>query len=104
MAHRRQGSEERPDLLAAHPWGDVGQIVLAALFLAIWTADTFFLRYTTFINAQVPSDLRIAIGIVNVLVAIYLAIASHRVLLGRTRDDPQLIRGVSLASFDTQCT
>lgn len=92
MNHRKQGNEGRPDLLAEHPWGDVGQIVLAVLFLAIWTADTFFLHYTTFINAQVPSDLRIAIGIVNVLVALYLASASHRILLGQTRDEPQLIR------------
>ena len=92
MSHRRQGSEERSDLLAEHPWGDVGQIVLAVLFLVVWITDTFFLRYTTFINSQVPSELRMAIGVVNVLVALYLASASHRVLLRKTRDEPQLIR------------
>jgi protein-S-isoprenylcysteine O-methyltransferase Ste14 len=92
MTHRKQESEERTDLLAEHPWGDVGQIVLAVLFLVVWIADSFFLHYTTFINLQVRSDLRIAIGIVNVLVALYLASASHRILLGKTRDDPQLIQ------------
>jgi protein-S-isoprenylcysteine O-methyltransferase Ste14 len=92
MSYRRQGREERSDLLAEHPWGDAGQIVLAGLFLAVWVTDTFFLRYTTFINSQVPSNLRIAIGIVNVLVALYLASASHRILLGQSHDEPKLIR------------
>lgn len=92
MSYRRQAREDRSDLLAEHPWGDVGQIVLAILFLAVWIADTFFLHYTTFINISVSLGLRAAIAIVNVLVALYLAGASHRVLLGKIRDEPQLIR------------
>ena len=77
MSERRQGSEERSDLLGEHPWGDAGQIVLAVLFLVVWITDTFFLRFTTFINITVSFELRAAIGIVNVLVALYLAGASH---------------------------
>ena len=92
MSERGQGSEERSALLGEHPWGDTGQIVLAVLFFVVWITDTFFLRFTTFINITVPLELRVAIGIVNVLVALYLAGASHRLLLGKIRDEPQLIR------------
>ena len=92
MSYRRQGSEERSDLLAEHPWGDVGQIVLAILFFSVWIADTFFLRYTTFLSSHVSLNLRIAIGVVNALVAAYLARTSMKIVFGETREPPQVIR------------
>jgi len=83
---------QRSDLLAEHPWGDTGQIVLAILFLAVWVGDTFFLHYTTFINAQAPLGLRISVGTVNLLAALYLARTSRRIVYGEARDTPRVIR------------
>lgn len=90
MRHHRPGSEQ--GLLAEHPWADAGQIVLAILFLVVWIADLFFLQYTTFINAQVPPGLRGAIGLVNLLVAAYLAISSLRLMFGEKTATPRVIR------------
>ena len=88
-SHRQR---QRSDLLAEHPWGDVGQIVLAILFFSVWIADTFFLRYTTFLSSHVSLNLRIAIGVVNALVAAYLARTSMKIVFGETREPPQVIR------------
>ena len=92
MSASGRGHQQRVDLLDEHPWGDAGQIVLAILFLAVWAADTFLLHYTTFVNAHVPLGLRIAVGIVNLLTALYLARTSLRIVFGETRETPQVIR------------
>ena len=83
---------QRPDLLDEHPWGDAGQISLAILFLVVWVGDSFFLHYTTFINAQAPLGLRISIGTVNLLAALYLARTSLRIVFRDTRETRQVIR------------
>ena len=87
-----RGHQQRSGLLEEHPWGDVGQIIMAVLFFAVWIIDTFFLHYTTFVNAHVPLGLRISIGIVNVLVALYLARTSLRIVYRETRGTPRVIR------------
>ena len=58
----------------------------------MWIGDTFFLRYRTFVNSYIPSGLRIPLGIVNLLVALYLARTSLRIVFGETRETPQVIR------------
>ncbi|MFC2079550.1 methyltransferase family protein [Candidatus Bipolaricaulota bacterium] len=83
---------QRSDLLAEHPWGDAGQLVLAILFLVVWAVDTFLLHYTTFVNAHVLLGLRIAVGIVNILVAFYMARSSQRIVFGTVREPPEIIR------------
>ena len=83
---------QRSDLLAEHPWGDTGQIVLAILFLVVWIGDTFFLHYTTFINAQAPFGLRVSVGTVNLLAALYLARTSHRLAFKQLGETPRVIR------------
>jgi protein-S-isoprenylcysteine O-methyltransferase Ste14 len=85
------GNQQGAGLPAEHPWGDAGQIVFTILFLVIWIVDTFVLRYTTFINAHAPLALRVSIGAVNILVALYLARASHRLVLGEESDTPRVI-------------
>ena len=87
-----RGHRQRPDLLDEHPWGDAGQIVLAILFFAVWIGDSFFLRYTTFVNLRVPLGLRVTVGAVNLLAALYLARTSLRIVFRDTRKTPQVIR------------
>ncbi|MFC2094819.1 methyltransferase family protein [Candidatus Bipolaricaulota bacterium] len=92
MSASGHGHQQREGLLAEHPWGDAGQIVFAILFLVVWIVDTFVLRYTTFINVRVPFSLRAAVGTVNILVALYMARSSQRIVFGKKRDKPEVIR------------
>jgi len=92
MAPTGREHRQRSDLLEEHPWGDAGQIFLAILFLAVWIGDSFFLRYTTFVNSQVPLGVRVFVGGMNLLVSLYLARTSLRIVFGETRDTPQVVR------------
>jgi protein-S-isoprenylcysteine O-methyltransferase Ste14 len=54
-----------------HPLGDVGQLILFLVFLAVWIADTFFLQWSTFLAAYVPLAVRLALlGLALVLTAL----------------------------------
>ena len=92
MSTQSHKHRQSTDLLAEHPWGDKGQIVLAILFLVVWVGDTFFFRYTTFINSQAPLGLRISVGTVNLLVALYLARKSHRLAFKQQGETPRVIQ------------
>jgi protein-S-isoprenylcysteine O-methyltransferase Ste14 len=87
--HERQ---RRDDLVDEHPWGDGGQIVLALLFFAVWISDVFLLHYTTWLTAYVPLFVRIPIGTALLLVAVWLAQSSLRIVFGEVRPEPCVIR------------
>ncbi len=50
---KRKVQQQRDDLPGEHKVGDAGQILFACLFLAAWLADTFFFKYSTFLNQYV---------------------------------------------------
>jgi protein-S-isoprenylcysteine O-methyltransferase Ste14 len=89
---RRDQREERSDLPAEHRWGDVGQIIIGVLFLLVWGADAFLFRATTFLDAHIYLGLRVPLGVVNWLVAAYLARTSLRIVFGETHETPHVIR------------
>ena len=67
MPHRhmnREALRNRDDLIGEHKVGDAGQLILACLFLAVWIADSFFFKYTTFLNQYIPPSVKIPLGIV----------------------------------------
>ena len=82
----------RDDLTGEHSVGDVGQIILACLFTAIWIADTFFFEYTTILNNYVPYGIRIPIGLFCLLMSIYLAKTGLSIVFGEKREEPCVIR------------
>ena len=86
------GKENRDDLTGEHAFGDIGQIVLACLFAAIWIADSFFLRYTIFFNQYVPLAVRIPCGVVLLVLVGYLAKTSTSIVFGKKRENPVVIR------------
>jgi len=47
---KKKRHQHRDDLIGEHAAGDAGQMVLAILFTAIWILDSFFLKYTIFLN------------------------------------------------------
>ena len=70
------------DLTGEHVVSDAGQIILACLFAVTWIADTFFLKYTTFLNRYVPLGVRIPSGVVLLVVSGYLARTGLSIVFG----------------------
>jgi len=95
MAHKhtqKKAQQQRDDLTGEHAVGDVGQIVLACLFAATWIADTFFFKYTTFLNHYVPLGARIPSGVVLLVLSGYLARTGLSIVFGEEREKPGVIR------------
>jgi protein-S-isoprenylcysteine O-methyltransferase Ste14 len=63
-----------------YPFGDAGQLILLAVFLAVWVADSFFLRISTFLSEYIPLSLRISILVLTVGAAMYLFKSGHVVV------------------------
>ena len=74
-------------LTGEHSKGDMGQLILACLFAAIWIADTFFLRYTTLLNQYIPLALRIPCGIVVIVAALYLGKVALSIVFAEDNKD-----------------
>lgn len=82
----------RNDLTGEHKVGDIGQLTLACLFLVVWIADTFFFRYTTFLNIYVPNGIRVFLGLLILIISGYLAKTGHSIVFGEIREKPTVIR------------
>jgi protein-S-isoprenylcysteine O-methyltransferase Ste14 len=88
----REQQKERDDLTGEHTVTDVGQIILACLFAAMWIPDTFFLKYTTVLNGHVPPGIRIPFGVVLLVISSYLASKGLSIVFGEKREKPSVIR------------
>jgi len=90
--HLRDSHAGRHDLTGEHAFTDAGQIVFALLFAAVWAADTFFLKYTTFLNQYVPLLVRIPAGIAVLCLSGLLARTGLNIVFGEVREKPAVIR------------
>ncbi len=63
-----------------HPYGDVGQLILLGLFLAVWAGDSFFLHYSTFLANYLPLPFRLLIMALALVPAFLLAKSGHVVI------------------------
>lgn len=79
------------DLTGEHTLGDAGQIALAFLFAATWMGDTFFFRYTIFLNQYVPLGARISMGVVLLILSGYLAKTGLSLVFGEEREKSGVI-------------
>jgi protein-S-isoprenylcysteine O-methyltransferase Ste14 len=70
-----------------HPFGDVGQLMLVALFLVVWVGDSFFLHWSTFLSGWVPHAVRMTILVLMVLSALILLSTGHPVISRKERPD-----------------
>ena len=95
MAHRydkKRAMQLRDDLTGEHTVGDAGQIVLACIFAATWIADTFFFKYTTFLNQYVPSGVRTPFGVLLLVLSGYMARTGLSIVFDEERENPGVIR------------
>ena len=63
-----------------HPFGDAGQLIFLGLFLVVWTADSFFLRLSTFLSDSVPLYIRLVVSGLAFVTAAYLFRSAHAVV------------------------
>ena len=74
-----------------HPYGDLGQIIILLVFLAIWILDSFIFRYSTFLSPHVPIYLRLIFAGLILLSAIYLVRSGHRAVSHEILSSPRLL-------------
>jgi protein-S-isoprenylcysteine O-methyltransferase Ste14 len=82
---------DRADLAAEHPLGDLGQLVLALMFLVIWAADSFFLHWTLVLKACIPWYVSVPAGGIIGAIAVYLALKAHTIVFKEVREIPSVI-------------
>ena len=86
----------RDDLTGEHAFGDAGQLIFFLLFLAVWITDSFFFKYSSFINDHIPLAAQITPGVIVLIAAGYLARTGLRIVFSEVREEPHVIRqGVS---------
>ena len=84
--------QHRDDLTGEHKSGDMGQIIFACVFAAVWVSDAFFLQYSTLLNQYVPFLVRLPISITLLALAAYLSLSGVRTVFGEKRSTPAVIR------------
>ena len=82
----------REDLTGEHKLGDAGQLIIAVLFLVVWILDSFFFKYTTFLNNYIPLSVQITLGVIILLVAFYLARTGMNIVFSEVPETPGVIR------------
>ncbi len=89
--HHRGRHEGREDLAGEHRAGDAGQLILLLLFLFIWAADSFILKYSTFLARDISWYFRIIPGAIVLIVSGTLAKAGLNIVFGEVRETPGVI-------------
>jgi protein-S-isoprenylcysteine O-methyltransferase Ste14 len=84
--------KDRDDLSGEHLISDAGQVIFACLFGGVWILDTFFLKYTTFINTYIPLGLRLPCGVALLIISGYLARTGLSIVFDEKRENPTVIR------------
>ena len=83
---------DRDDLTGEHKTGDAGQIILAVIFIGVWVADTFFLKFSTMFSHYIPDYVKIPVAVILFAIAGYLAIKGMGIVFGKVRETPVVIK------------
>lgn len=75
-----------------HPRGDLGQLILLAVFLAVWILDSFVLGFSTLRASILPLVIRLALAGVLFLGSLALAHKGHLVVSDEVRREGRLVR------------
>ncbi len=78
-----QPRKHQPNLAGEHHWGDAGQLLLLFVFLLVYTIDSFWLEYSTFLNELISPYIRIPLGIVFCGLAGWLSFTGLYTVFGK---------------------
>ncbi len=87
-----QDQKNRPDLIGEHPVGDAGQLIFAALFFVVWIADSFFLKWTTFLSVSIQLAARLPVFVALLITGGWFARSTMKTVFGEVREPPAVIR------------
>ncbi|MEJ2567904.1 MAG: isoprenylcysteine carboxylmethyltransferase family protein [candidate division WOR-3 bacterium] len=71
---------------------DIGQIICAFIFFGVRILDTFFFRFSTFLNKYLLLAVRIPFGVMLMVISGYLARTGLSVVFGEEREKPSVIK------------
>ena len=86
MAHRH-----RDNLTGEHRTGDIGQLILFCLFMALWISD-MLLKYSSFLNEYIPVGARLPFGILLLIVSGYMAVTGLSIVFGKQAQSQGVIK------------
>ena len=81
----------KDNLTGEHRLGDIGQLSLFCLFMALWLSD-IFLKYSSFLNEFVPVEIRLTLGILLLILSGYLALTGLSIVFGKKAQSHGVIR------------
>jgi len=83
--------KHREDLTGEHPFGDIGQLIIALLFLIVWITDSF-LKYSTLLNKYIPLAVQITLGAIVLIVALIAARYGMNTIFNEVREKHVVVR------------
>ncbi|MBI9083026.1 MAG: isoprenylcysteine carboxylmethyltransferase family protein [Desulfobacterales bacterium] len=84
--------EGRKDLAGEHAFGDIGQIILLAIFLTVWITDSFFIKFSILTSDYFSIYIRISLAMIVLIIAIYLAKQGLTIVFAEVREKPIVIQ------------
>ncbi len=85
------GHNDRPDIAGEHPLGDLVQLIFFIVFMIVWAADSFFLKYSLFLQDVIAPGMRWAIAALNIVGGFLLTRNGLRAVFGEIREKPIVI-------------
>ncbi|MCK4387749.1 MAG: isoprenylcysteine carboxylmethyltransferase family protein [Dehalococcoidia bacterium] len=85
------GYRHRGNVAGEHRIGDIGQLVVFLLFMALWLSD-MFLEYSSFLNEYMPVVVRLVVGISLLIVSGYMAKTGLSLVFGKNAQSQGVIR------------
>ncbi len=76
----RKISPEHKHLAGEHPAGDIGQIILFIIFMAVWVFDSFVFNWTDFSRHFLTFYIRVIVAVLIFVYGIYFAKRSHDIV------------------------
>jgi len=79
------------NLTGEHRIGDIGQLTLYCLFMAVWISD-MILKYSNFLNESIPAVVRLPIGIMILAISGYMAGTGLWIIFGKKSQPQGVVR------------
>ena len=79
------------NLAGEHRIGDIGQLTLYCLFMALWISD-MVLNYSNFLNEYIPAVIRLPIGIIILIISGYMAGTGLWIIFGKKSQPQGVVR------------
>ncbi len=83
--------QHRDNLTGEHRTGDIGQLILFCLFMALWISD-IFMKYSDFLNEYVPAVVSLPISILLLIISGYMAGTGLSIVFGKKAQSQGVIR------------